>query len=180
MIIGYARTSTLEQEAGLDAQVRDLKAAGCERLFTEQISSVARREQLEAAIDFARDGDVIIVTKLDRLARSVIDLLNIKARLDDKGVELRILAMNFDSSTPTGKLVLNVFGAIAQFEREMMLERQKEGIAKAKAEGKYKGRAPTAMAKAGEILALKGQGLGPTAIAKRLGISVRSVYRALD
>jgi DNA invertase Pin-like site-specific DNA recombinase len=180
MIIGYARTSTLEQEAGLDAQVRDLNAAGCERLFTEQISSVARREQLEAAIDFARDGDVIIVTKLDRLARSVIDLLNIKARLDDKGVELRILAMNFDSSTPTGKLVLNVFGAIAQFEREMMLERQKEGIAKAKAEGKYKGRAPTAMAKAGEILALKGQGLGATAIARQLGVSVRSVYRALD
>jgi DNA invertase Pin-like site-specific DNA recombinase len=93
---------------------------------------------------------------------------------------LRILAMNFDSSTPTGKLVLNVFGAIAQFEREMMLERQKEGIAKAKAEGKYKGRAPTAMAKAGEILALKGQGLGATAIARQLGVSVRSVYRALD
>jgi len=177
MIIGYARTSTLEQEAGLDAQVRDLNAAGCERLFTEQISSVARREQLEAAIDFARDGDVIIVTKLDRLARSVIDLLNIKARLDDKGVELRILAMNFDSSTPTGKLVLNVFGAIAQFEREMMLERQKEGIAKAKADGKYRGRAPTARAKAGEVAELKAQGLGPTAIAKRLGISVRSVYR---
>jgi DNA invertase Pin-like site-specific DNA recombinase len=136
MIIGYARTSTLEQEAGLDAQVRDLNAAGCERLFTEQISSVARREQLEAAIDFARDGDVIIVTKLDRLARSVIDLLNIKARLDDKGVELRILAMNFDSSTPTGKLVLNVFGAIAQFEREMMLERQKEGKKRMKQFGK--------------------------------------------
>jgi DNA invertase Pin-like site-specific DNA recombinase len=177
MIIGYARTSTLEQEAGFDAQVRDLKAAGCERLFTEQISSVARREQLEALIDFAREGDVIVVTKLDRLARSMLDLMNIKARLDAKGIELRILAIQLDTSTPTGKLMMNVLGSVAQFEREMMLERQREGIAKAKADGKYRGRAPTAMAKAGEVAELKAQGLGPTAIAKRLGISVRSVYR---
>jgi DNA invertase Pin-like site-specific DNA recombinase len=177
MIIGYARTSTLEQEAGFDAQVRDLKAAGCERLFTEQISSVARREQLEALIDFAREGDVIVVTKLDRLARSMLDLMNIKARLDAKGIELRILAIQLDTSTPTGKLMMNVLGSVAQFEREMMLERQREGIAKAKADGKYRGRAPTARAKAGEVAELKAQGLGPTAIAKRLGISVRSVYR---
>lgn len=180
MIIGYARTSTLEQEAGFDAQVRDLKAAGCERLFAEKISSVAQRAQLEAAIDFARDGDTLVVTKLDRLARSMLDLMNIKARLDAKGIELRILAMNLDTSTPTGKLMMNVLGSVAQFEREMMLERQKEGIAKAKSEGKYKGRAPTAMAKASEIHALKAQGLGATAIARQLGVSVRSVYRALD
>jgi DNA invertase Pin-like site-specific DNA recombinase len=180
VIIGYARTSTLEQEAGFDAQVRDLKAAGCERLFAEKISSVAQRAQLEAAIDFARDGDTLVVTKLDRLARSMLDLMNIKARLDAKGIELRILAMNLDTSTPTGKLMMNVLGSVAQFEREMMLERQKEGIAKAKSEGKYKGRAPTAMAKASEIRGLKEQGLGATAIARQLGVSVRSVYRALD
>ena len=180
MIIGYARTSTLEQEAGFDAQVRDLKAAGCERMFAEQISSVAQRAQLEAAIDFAREGDTLVVTKLDRLARSMLDLMNIKARLDAKGIELRILAMSLDTSTPTGKLMMNVLGSVAQFEREMMLERQKEGIAKAKAEGKYKGRAPTAMAKSAEILELKASGLGATAIARQLGVSVRSVYRALD
>ena len=180
MIIGYARTSTLEQEAGFDAQVRDLKAAGCERLFAEKISSVAQRAQLEAAIDFAREGDMLVVTKLDRLARSMLDLMNIKARLDAKGIELRILAMSLDTSTPTGKLMMNVLGSVAQFEREMMLERQKEGIAKAKADGKYKGRAPTAMAKSAEICALKAQGLGATEIARQLGVSVRSVYRALD
>lgn len=180
MIIGYARTSTVEQLAGFDAQVRDLTAAGCERLFTEQVSSVAQRDQLEAAIDFAREGDTIVVTKLDRLARSMLDLMNIKSRLDTKGIELRILAMNLDTSTPTGKLMMNVLGSVAQFEREMMLERQREGIAKAKAEGKYRGRAPTARAKTDEILDLRGQGLGATAIARELGISVRSVYRALD
>jgi DNA invertase Pin-like site-specific DNA recombinase len=177
MIIGYARTSTLEQEAGLEAQLRDLKAAGCEKVFSEQVSSVAQRQQLEAVIDFAREGDVMVVTKLDRLARSMLDLMGIKARLDAKGIELRILAINLDTSTPTGKLMMNVLGSVAQFEREMMLERQREGIAKAKADGKYKGRAPTARAKAGEVAELKAQGLGPTAIAKRLGISVRSVYR---
>lgn len=180
MIIGYARTSTLEQEAGFDAQVRDLKAAGCERLFAEKISSVAQRAQLEGAIDFARQGDMLVVTKLDRLARSMLDLMNIKARLDAKGIELRILAMNLDTSTPTGKLMMNVLGSVAQFEREMMLERQKEGIAKAKSEGKYKGRAPTARAKSAEILELKAAGLGATAIAQKLGVSVRSVYRAVD
>lgn len=180
MIIGYARTSTVEQLAGFDAQVRDLTAAGCERLFTEQVSSVAQRDQLEAAIDFAREGDTIVVTKLDRLARSMLDLMTIKARLDTKGIELRILAMNLDTSTPTGKLMMNVLGSVAQFEREMMLERQREGIAKAKAEGKYRGRAPTARAKTDEILDLRGQGLGATAIARELGISVRSVYRVLD
>lgn len=180
MIIGYARTSTLEQLAGFDAQLRDLKAAGCEKVFSEQVSSIAQRAQLEAAIDFAREGDVLVVTKLDRLARSMLDLMNIKARLDAKGIELRILAMSLDTSTPTGKLMMNVLGSVAQFEREMMLERQKEGIAKAKAEGKYKGRAPTAMAKSAEILELKASGLGATAIARQLGVSVRSVYRALD
>ena len=177
MIIGYARTSTLEQEAGLEAQLRDLKVAGCEKVFSEQVSSVAQRQQLEAVIDFAREGDVLVVTKLDRLARSMLDLMGIKARLDAKGVELRILAINLDTSTPTGKLMMNVLGSVAQFEREMMLERQREGIAKAKADGKYKGRAPTARAKAGEVAELKAQGLGATAIARRLGISVRSVYR---
>ena len=177
MIIGYARTSTVEQLAGFDAQVRDLNAAGCEKLFTEQVSSIAQRAQLEAALDFVREGDVLVVTKLDRLARSMGNLMDIVRVLERKSVGLRILAMNLDTSTPTGKLMLNVLGSVAQFERELMLERQREGIAKAKAEGKYKGRAPTARAKAGEVAELKAQGLGPTAIAKRLGISVRSVYR---
>jgi DNA invertase Pin-like site-specific DNA recombinase len=116
---------------------------------------------------------------LDRLARSIGHLSEIIERLDAKKANLHVLAMNLDTSTATGRLMLNVIGSVAQFEREMMLERQREGIAKAKAEGKYKGRAPTARAKAADVLALKAQGLGGTAIAETLGIGRASVYRVL-
>ena len=152
--IGYARTSTLDQSAGLEAQLRDLKGAGCKKLFQEQVSSVAERVQLDAALDYAREGDTLVVTKLDRLARSSRHLTQIVDALEAKGVALRILNLGgetVDTRGATGRLILNVFAAFAQFEREMMLERQREGIAKAKAEGKYKGRAKTAMAKAGEV-----------------------------
>lgn len=179
MIIGYARTSTTEQVAGIDAQQRDLKAAGVERIYREQTSAVGARAEMEAAIDFARETDVLVVTKLDRLARSVSDLCAIVARLEKKGVTLRILAMNIDTGTPTGKLMLNLIGSIGQFEREIMLERQREGVAKAKAEGKYKGRAPTARAKSDEIVRLAAEGLTRDAIAAQLGIGVASVYRVL-
>lgn len=178
MLIGYARTSTTDQDAGLDAQVRDLTQLGVEKLFTEQVSSVAARQQLEAALDFAREGDVFVVTKLDRLARSVPDLVDITRRLERKGVTLRILQLNLDTSTPTGKLMLNMLGSIAQFERELMLERQREGIAKAKAEGKYRGRPVTTdRDKVRELAAL---GIPKAKIAKQLGISRETVYRALD
>ncbi|ARO57321.1 DNA invertase [Methylorubrum zatmanii] len=180
MLIGYARTSTLEQEAGFDAQLRELTALGCERLFREQVSSVAHRSQLEAALEFARQGDTLVVTKLDRLARSVVHMGKILETLEAKGVSLRILDMGVDSSTPTGRLMLNVLGGVAQFEREMMLERQREGIAKAKSEGAYKGRKPTARAKADEIKALAEQGLSMGAIAAKLRIGKGSVHRALS
>ncbi len=106
------------------------------------MSSVAARPELEAALDFVREGDVFVVTKLDRLARSVANLLEIVARLERKGVTLRILNLGLDTSTPTGKLMLTVMGGVAEFERSMMLERQREGIAKAKGEGRYKGASP--------------------------------------
>jgi DNA invertase Pin-like site-specific DNA recombinase len=180
MFVGYGRTSTVTQEAGLEAQERDLKAAGVEKMFTEQVSSVAEREELEAALDYVRNGDVLVVTKLDRLARSIRDLCAIVDRLTAKGVALRILSMNLDTSTPTGKLMLNVLGSVAQFEREVMLERQREGIAKAKAEGKFKGRAPTARMKAEEVRAMAKAGMTREAIAGKLGMSERSVYRVLS
>jgi DNA invertase Pin-like site-specific DNA recombinase len=179
MLIGYARTSTTEQLAGLEAQQRDLNAAGCTRIFVEQVSSVAEREQLTAALDYLRDGDVLVVTKLDRLARSVRDLMEIVHRIEAKEAGLRILAMNLDTTTPTGRLMLQVLGAVAEFERAMMLERQREGIAKAKAEGKYKGRAPTAMAKAGDVEAMLAAGVRPADVARKLGIGRSSVYRAM-
>src|SRR5262245_3459421 len=161
MKIGYARTSTVEQIAGLEAQERELEAARIEKVFSERVSSIARREQLEAALDFWRKGDVLVVTKLDRLARSITDLVGITARLKAKSVELQVLAMNLDTSTPTGKLMLNLMGSFAEFEREIMLERQREGVAKAKAEGKYRGRVPTAQRKAPEVVQLRTQGVGP-------------------
>jgi DNA invertase Pin-like site-specific DNA recombinase len=179
MNLGYARTSTIEQEAGLEAQQRDLKAAGVDRVFVEQVSSVASRAQLELALDYLRDGDVLTVTKLDRLARSISDLCAIVKRIEAKGAALRILGMGLDTSTANGRLMLNVLGSVAQFEREVMLERQREGIAKAKADKKYLGRKPTARAKSDEIAALAQSGMTRAAIADKLGVSERSVYRVL-
>lgn len=179
MLIGYARTSTLEQEAGLAAQVRDLEALGCETVMAEQTSAVGPRPKLEELMAFARKGDVLVVTKLDRLARSVSHLWEIVERLESKGVALRIVAMGIDTTTPTGRLMLTVLGGVAEFERDMMLERQREGIAKAKLEGRYKGRAPTARAKADEVRELAATGASMGDIAKRLGIGKGSVHRIL-
>jgi DNA invertase Pin-like site-specific DNA recombinase len=179
MHIGYARTSTVDQVAGFDSQVEALTNQGCERLFKEQVSSVAERKQLDEAISFARSGDVFVVTKLDRLARNTQHLLEIVQTLDSKGVALKVLNLGLDTSTPTGKLMLTMLGAVGQFEREIMLERQKEGVAKAKAEGKYKGRKPTAQVKKPEVMALVAQGLTKEAVAKQLGMGVASVYRIL-
>jgi DNA invertase Pin-like site-specific DNA recombinase len=183
MIVGYARTSTVEQEAGLAAQVRDLKAAGAEKVFSEQVSSVGPRDKLDQALDFVHAGDTLMVAKPDRLARSTAHLLSIVARLEAKGVDLVMLSMGgqqIDTRTATGKLMLTMLVAVATFERDLMLERQREGIAKAATEGKYKGRAPTARAKTEEVLKLaRIGGLRKKTIARRLGISVASVYRIL-
>lgn len=130
-------------------------------------------------MDYAREGDTLVVTKLDRLARSVRHLGEIVDELEGKGVGLRVLDLGLDTNTATGKLMLNVLGSVAQFEREMMLERQRDGIAKAKAEGRYKGRKPTARAKAPEIRQLAQEGATRREIADRLGVSERSVYRVL-
>lgn len=177
--IGYARTSTSDQIAGLEAQVAELAAAGIDRLFKEQVSSVAERAQLDAAILYSRDGDSFVVTKLDRLARSVSGLVAIADQLKAKGVTLRILSPDIDTSTPMGQLMLNLLGAVAQFEREIMLERQREGIDKAKREGRYTGRQKTAQRYATKVRELAAAGTKPAAIAEELGISRSSVYRIL-
>ena len=183
MLIGYARTSTEDQKAGLEAQLRDLKAAGVgeANIFWEELSSVdAERPKLQEAIRFMRKGDTFVVTKLDRLARSVSNYAAIEKELAEKGVALRVLNLGVDTSTPTGRLIHNTLVGIAQFEREMMLERQREGILKAKREGRLLGRKPTAKAKAEEIKALAAEGIGPVEIAKRLDIDRVSVWRVLN
>jgi len=179
MRIGYARTSTIDQQAGFEAQVRDLGSVGCDKIYQEQVSSVGARAELTVALDFVREGDTLVVTKLDRLARSTRHLNDIVDSLREKGSHLQVLDLGIDTATPTGELVLTVIGGIAQFERQMMLERQRAGIAKAKAAGKYKGRKPTARAKTQEVLNLKSKGVKASAIARELGIGRASVYRIL-
>lgn len=180
-LVGYARTSTTDQKAGLEAQLRDLREVGCEEIFQEELSSVtATRPQLVAALKYVRKGDILVVTKLDRLARSVADLVDIQKQLAEKAVSLRILAMNLDTATPTGKLMVNLLGSIAEFERELMLERQREGIAKAKAEGKYAGRQPTARRKAADVMRLRAEGKSASDIVEMLGISRASVFRIIS
>jgi DNA invertase Pin-like site-specific DNA recombinase len=181
-VVGYARVSTTDQLAGLEAQQRDLAAAGCQKIFSEQTSAAGHRPQLEAMLDYARAGDVLIATKPDRLARSTMDLLAIEAQLKAKGVALCILSMGgqqLDTRTPTGRLMLTILAGIAEFERELMLERQREGIAKAKGEGKYKGRKPTARAKSAEVLKLHQQRVPVAEIARQLGIGSASAFRII-
>jgi DNA invertase Pin-like site-specific DNA recombinase len=180
MLVGYARTSTADQQAGFDAQVRDLQALGCEKIFSEQVSSIGKRQELEAALDFLREGDTLVVTKLDRLARSIVHLWKMVEHLQAKKAALRIQSLGVDTGTANGKLMLTLLGGVAEFEREIMLERQREGIARAKSLGKYKGRTPSARAKSAEVLRLKAEGIGLSEIARRLNIGKASVHRILS
>ena len=179
MLVGYARTSTKDQKYSLEAQIEQLTQAGCKKHYQEQVSSVdAKREQLEAALDYIREGDVLVVTKLDRLARSVADTVDIQNRLEEKKAGLKILDMQIDTTTPTGKLQFNLFAAIAQFEREVMLERQRVGIEKAKTEGKYKGRKPLSTKKKDEIKQLLAdKTMTKSAIAEKVKVGIATVYR---
>lgn len=177
MLIGYARTSTVEQKAGLADQIAALTKAGCETILQESISSVSARPELDKLLASLNPGDVLVVTKLDRFARSIRDLCQMIDLIETKKATLRILAMNLDTATPTGRLMLNLLGSVAQFEREMMLERQRVGIEKARAEGKYTGRAPVARNRIGEIVNLKTLGFTVSAISEQLKISQSSVNR---
>ena len=177
-VIGYARTSTTEQN--IEPQIEALKTAGCNRIYQEQRTGIdAKRAELLSMLDYCREGDVITCTKLDRIGRSTADVLSIIDRMNDKGVSFRCLNLNLDTSTPTGKLMLTMLAAVATFEREIMLERQREGIEAARKEGKYKGRKATAMVKASQVQELLKKGLTRQAVADRLGIGVASVYRII-
>lgn len=177
--VGYARVSTTDQN--LEAQLEELTKAGVDKLYQEKASGAkADRPELVSMLDYVREGDVVVVCKLDRIARSTKHLLTIVEELEKKSVAFRVLNINLDTSTPTGKLMLTMLGAIATFEREMMLERQRDGIRIAKEKGDvYKGRKPTAREKTSEVLELSKQGLTKNEVAERLGIGVASVYRIL-
>ena len=175
---GYARVSTLDQD--LTVQRRALRTAGCSVIRAEKKSGNRRdgRTELQVLLDFVQPGDTLVVTRIDRLARSLKDLQDIVHELKGRGVALRATEQPVDTSTAAGKAFLDMLGVFAEFETNLRRERQLEGIAQAKARGVYRGRKPSIdMA---EIRRLRDQdGLGATAIARRLGIGRASVYRAL-
>ena len=178
MLVGYARVSSVGQS--LDIQLGELEKAGCEKVFAEKRSgtSADAREALQDALEFVRDGDTLVVTRLDRLARSSNDLHNIIAKLTGKGVKFHCVQQSgVDTDSGMGKLVLAILGAVAEFETDIRKERQREGIDKAKADGRYTGRKPSADVQA--IRELKADGLGPSAIARKLKVGRTTVYRAL-
>ena len=183
MIVGYCRSSTVDQQAGLAGQVEALKEAGAEKVFQEVASGTnAERLQLLQSLDFAREGDTLIITEIDRLARSTADFLSIVDQLENKGVGLRVLdfgGREIDTKSPADRLIITLFAGFAQFERDLMRERQRVGIEAAKRAGKYKGRKATAREKLPEIKAMLAKGVKPAEAAKKVGISRASVYRLI-
>lgn len=176
-VIGYARVSSTGQT--LEVQLDQLKAAGCDKVFSEKESGrTTGRAQLQFALDYVREGDVFVVTRLDRLARSMLDLRTIVDGLASKGVGFRVLQQGaIDTTRSDGRLMLNILASFAEFEADIRRERQKDGIARAKAHGVYRGRKPSVDAE--EVRRLKAEGVRPAEIARRLRIGRASVYRAL-
>jgi DNA invertase Pin-like site-specific DNA recombinase len=176
--IGYARVSTTDQD--LTIQIDALKAAGCDVIRQEKASGTTTigRAELRTVLDFLRQGDVLVVTRVDRLARSIGDLQDIVRSVKARGASLKATEQPIDTGTAAGKCFLDMLGVFAEFETNLRRERQLEGIAKAKAEGKYKGR--PASIDVAQVREMKAQGRGPSEIAKALKIGRASVYRVLN
>jgi DNA invertase Pin-like site-specific DNA recombinase len=174
-VYGYARVSTEDQN--LDIQLAALKAAGCEKIRSEKITGTSTndRQELRTLLEFVEAGDTIVITRIDRLARSIGDLQDIVRDLKAKGVALKATEQPIDMTTAAGKCFLDMLGVFAEFETNLRKERQMEGIAKAKAAGVYKGRPPSI--DCAKVLELKAEGWKPSQIAKKLSISRASVYR---
>jgi DNA invertase Pin-like site-specific DNA recombinase len=178
MLYGYARVSTLDQDLAL--QRAALKAAGCEVIRAEKASGTRRngRTELQTLLEFLRDGDTLVVTRIDRLARSVKDLQDVVHELKARKVTLKATEQPIDTGTAAGKAFLDMLGVFAEFETNLRKERQLEGIAAAKARGVYKGRKPSI--DAAEVRRLAATGIGGTEVARQLGIARASVYRLLQ
>ncbi|WP_366658517.1 recombinase family protein [Fodinicurvata sp. EGI_FJ10296] len=176
-LYGYARVSTLDQD--YDGQIAALEAAGCQVIRSEKMSGTTRkgRSELQILLEFIRPGDTLVVTRIDRLARSVADLQDIVRFLRDREADLKATEQPIDTRSAAGKAFLDMLGVFSEFETNLRRERQLEGIKRAKARGVYKGRPPKL--DPGQVQSLQNEGLGPTAIARRLDISRASVYRLL-
>jgi DNA invertase Pin-like site-specific DNA recombinase len=176
MLVGYARVSTSDQN--LELQLEELARHGCERVFTDKATGTnTDRAGLREMLDFVREGDTLVVVRLDRFARSLVDLYQMLDRLTQNGVAFQCLRQFIDTSSSTGKLTLAILGAVAEFENDLRRERQRDGIARAKDRGIYRGRKPS-IDKA-EVASLCAKGMGPAQIAASLGISRTSVYRVM-
>jgi DNA invertase Pin-like site-specific DNA recombinase len=177
-VIGYARVSTTDQD--LSIQEAALRAAGCEVIRAEKRSGTTTqgRDELRIILDFLHAGDALMVTRIDRLTRSIADLQDIVRQVRARGASLKATEQPIDTGTAAGKCFFDMLGVFAEFETNLRKERQLEGIAKAKANGIYKGR--RASIDAATMRVMRAQGLGPTAIAKSLGIGRVSVYRVLE
>jgi len=180
VLVGYARVSTQDQKPEL--QLDALTAAGCEKVFEEKASGAQRdRPQLQAAIDYMRAGDTLVVWKLDRLARSMKQLIETVEGLDARGIGFRSLTEAIDTTTPGGKLVFHIFGALAEFERSIIRERTKAGLASARARGRLGGRPPALSPEdlAAARALLSDPDITVDAVAQRLGVAPSTLYRHL-
>lgn len=189
MNYGYARTSTFDQQYGLEDQIAQLNKAGCDTVFSEQVSAtdMEGRAEWTKLMNRLKAGDIVTITKIDRAARNIANMVGITKALADVGASIRILDMNIDTTTAVGTLMLNIFASVAQFERDQMLVRQRVGIEAAKFADKgkpleertYKGAKPTARAKSESVHALLAAGQTKEQVAKALNIGIASVYRIL-
>lgn len=180
MKVGYARVSTVDQDYTI--QEETLGAAGCEKVFVEKKSGTSRsgRSALQEAIEFVREGDSLVVTRIDRLARSMRDLQNLVHELQEKKVELKATEQPIDTSSAAGKCFLDMLGVFAEFETNLRKERQREGIEKAKKEGKYKGRKSVLTPEIVERIREGHQsGANKNRLAEELGISRATLFRAI-
>ncbi|MBA2710246.1 MAG: recombinase family protein [Tatlockia sp.] len=177
--VGYARVSTIDQNLAIQLDV--LKSAGCKKIFSEKKSGTSKQDRtaLDECMDYIREGDTLVVTRIDRLTRSILDLQTLLHYLKEKGIHLKALEQPVDTSNASGKFFLDMLGVFAEFETNLRRERQLEGIERAKKEGIYQGRKPTAQARKEEVIALINQGFTRTAIAKKLNIGIASIYRIL-
>lgn len=178
-LVGYARVSTIDQN--LDIQLEALKGAGCKKIFSEKKSGTSKKDRtaLDECMEYIREGDTLVVTRIDRLTRSILDLQTLLRCLKEKAIHLKALEQPVDTSNASGKFFLDMLGVFAEFETNLRRERQLEGIERAKREGKYKGRKPTARTKTDDVMELINQGFTRTAIAKKLNMGIASVYRIL-
>jgi DNA invertase Pin-like site-specific DNA recombinase len=178
-IVGYARVSTAQQS--LDIQLSALKKAKCKKIFSEKASSNTKkgREKLQECLNYLREGDTLVITRVDRLARSILDLQKISKQLERSGIKLKATEQPIDTSTAAGKAFFDMLGVFAEFETNIRKERQQEGIEKAKRAGKYKGRKPTAREKTDQVMKMLEAGHNKKDIANDLNIGIASIYRII-